>query len=68
MLPKGPHSEIDRTVAAIGFISEAREAGVNVDCTLTSLTREDLHRRASSGDEDAFAELTRRRERELVAA
>lgn len=65
MLPRGPYSEIDRTVAALGFLAEVREA---TDCSLTSRSREDLHRRACSGDEDAFAELTRRREPERIAA
>lgn len=67
MPPRGPYTEIDRTLAAIGFLSEAREAGGQLaDCTLTSRSREDLRRRASIGDEDAFAELTRRRGRELA--
>lgn len=65
MLPRGPYSEIDRTVAAIGFLAEVREA---TDCALTTRSREDLRRRASSGDEEAFAELTRRREPEPIAA
>jgi hypothetical protein len=39
------------------------EPGAN--CTLTARDKEDLQRLASSGDEDAFAELTRR---EVVAA
>lgn len=68
MLPLAPTSNVNRTVAAIGFLAEAREAGVSVDCSLTSRSLEDLRRRASSGDEDAFAELTRRRQPEPVAA
>lgn len=47
--------------AAKELLAEARAA----DCTLTSRDKEDLRRLASSGDEDAFAELTRR---EPVAA
>lgn len=68
MNPAAPLTDVDRLTAAIGFLSEVREAGV--DCTLTSRSREDLRRLASSGDEDAFAELTRRRdpERELAVA
>lgn len=61
-----PRTDTDRLLAAVGFLSEVREAGL--DCTLTSRSREDLRRLASSGDEDAFAELTRRREPEPVAA
>jgi hypothetical protein len=57
-------SDVDRLTAAIGFLSEVRD----VDCTLTSLSPDELLRRASSGDEEAFAELTRRRDPEPVAA
>lgn len=41
------------------------EPGAN--CTLTARDKEDLRRLSSDGDEDAFAELTRR-ELESVAA
>jgi len=61
-----PRTDTDRLLAAVGFLSEVRAAGV--DCTLTSRSREDLRRLASSGDDDAFAELTRRRDPEPVAA
>lgn len=61
-----PLTDTDRLLAAVAFLSEVREA--DVDCTLTSRSREDLRRLASSGDEDAFAELTRRRDPEPVAA
>lgn len=62
-----PRTDTDRLLAAVAFLSEVREA--DVDCTLTSRSREDLRRLASSGDEDAFAELTRRpRELEPAAA
>ena len=53
-----PLTDTDRLLAAVGFLSEVR---AGVDCTLTSRSREDLRRLASSGDDDAFAELTRRR-------
>jgi hypothetical protein len=67
MLPSGPYTDTDRLLAAVGFLSEVRAASAN--CTLTSRSREGLRRLASSGDEDAFAELTRRRpERELAVA
>jgi len=60
-----PAPTADRLLSAVAFLSEVRAAGVN--CTLTSRSREDLRRLASSGDEEAFAELTRRpRERELA--
>lgn len=67
MLPSDHRTDALRLTAAIGFLAEVREA---TDCTLTSLDREDLRRRASSGDVDAYAELLRRGrpERELVAA
>ena len=70
MSPYGPYNEIDRTVIALGFLAEVRQAQElrPADCTLTSCDREELRRRASNGDEDAFAELTRRREPEPVAA
>jgi len=42
------------------------EPGAN--CTLTSRDREDLRRLASDGDEDAFAELTRRSREKLETA
>lgn len=48
----------DRLLAAVGFLSEVRSAGVN--CTLTSRSREDLRRLAANGDEDALAEWFRR--------
>lgn len=53
-----------RLSAAIGFLSEVRD----VDCTLTAATEEELLRRASTGDDEAFAELTRRRVPQPVAA
>lgn len=65
MLPYGPYSEIDRTIVALNFLSEVRRAEQPVDCALTSRDKEELRRRGTSGDEDAFAELTRR---ELIAA
>lgn len=65
MLPNGPYTDFDRTVAALGLLSEIRSAEESIDCALTSRDREDLRRRASGGDEDAYAELTRR---ELIAA
>lgn len=58
-----PFTDTDRLLVATGFLSELQEA--DVDCTLTTRDQEDLRRRASSGDEDAFAELMRR---EPVAA
>jgi hypothetical protein len=61
-----PLTDTDRLLAAVGFLSEVRAAGV--DCTLTSRSREDLRRLASSGDDDALAELTRRPELEPAAA
>jgi hypothetical protein len=61
-----PRTDTDRLLAAVGFLSEVRAA--SVDCALTSRSREDLRRLASSGDGDAFAELTRRRDPEPVAA
>ena len=50
-------AEINRTVVAAGFLFETRELA---DCTLTTRSREDLRRLASSGDEDALAEWFRR--------
>lgn len=55
-----------RTLAAAGLLIELREAEAN--CTLTSLTPEELLRLASSGDEEAFVELRRRRDPEPIAA
>lgn len=59
MLPRPAH-EIDRTLVALGFLSEIRQAERPIDCALTSRDKEELRRRGTSGDEDAFAELTRR--------
>lgn len=50
--------------AAKELLTETRA----VDCSLTSRDKEELRRRASDGDKAAFAELTRRREPEPVAA
>lgn len=47
------------------LVAAESQANPGADCTLTSRSREDLRRLALSGDEDAFAELTRR---EPVAA
>lgn len=64
MLPRGPYADIDRFGIALGLLLEVRQVE-DVDAALTSRSREDLLCRASSGDLDAYAELTRR---EPVAA
>lgn len=61
---QAPLSDVDRLTAAVGFLSEVRDT----DCTLTSRPEGELFRRASTGDDEAFAELLRRRVPEPVAA